>query len=246
MRRAFFVCAVALLLGVMALSFACSDAGQGQNTSSNTAEKDVAEADAGSTDEASATEPIEADLNATLACPTWEVDDLASLQYLFANADGYAYYYIYEDTPADLEFGGADLDAEGTGTFMYFERPDGSRVKVWTQRWRPEMEDMSRFEEMEVDGKTYYYHETVDEETGEFSYSYFQWAEDGMLFLVHPQEPISPEVIRKHASMRKVEFNVGQSHVGLGSDRPLVASTDKIESIISDDPGIKYRAGIRQ
>ena len=106
-----------------------------------------------------------------------------------------------------------------------------------------DLEDMSGFSQLEVDGRSYYYQESHDEETGEFSYSYFQWVEEDLIFLVHPQEPVTPEVIRKYNQVKKVEFNVGQKEVGLGTGAPLIADLSKKKALVRANQGIHYHTG---
>ena len=49
---------------------------------------------------------------------------------------------------------------------------------------------------------------------------------------------ITTDVLRKLLGMKKVEFNVGQPSVGLGTGVPLISGTEDIERILRDNEGI--------
>ena len=173
----------------------------------------------------------------------WSVDSVSALDELHRNADGHARYYILEGLLPGQSVSRVSLDAEGTYITMTISAEAGAPVEFFVIRMTEDLEDVSGFSEMEVDGRTYYYQESHDEETGEFSYSYFQWVEEGLIFLVHPQEPVTPEVIRKYNQVKKVEFNIGRKAVGLGTGVPLIADLNKKKALVRANKGIHYHTG---
>jgi hypothetical protein len=126
---------------------------------------------------------------------------------------------------------------------MRLEGEKHSPVWVFAFTMTEDLEDMHQFDEMVVDGVTYYYGQEFDDD-GQFVGGGFQWVQDGMLFLVHPEETITPEVITKYNHVTKVEFNVGRQAVGFGTAIPLIADIDKIESLTSSNSRIIYHPGI--
>ena len=167
----------------------------------------------------------------------WEVETLDALDALVGSADGYAYYYLPDPIPADLEFSRAGVGQDGVFITLDWRASTGQRVTVFLL-WQLDDPSTGRFSEMVVNGRTYYC--TLMESTP--NDSYFVWQEnDGVVINVHPGEPITEEVIRKYGQVRKVEHNVGKSPVGLGTGRPLVTSLEKVEAILRDNQGIKYQ-----
>ena len=174
--------------------------------------------------------------------PYWEVDSREALDTLFRGAEGHASYYIFDPVPGGLALGRASLDVEGTYCSMRFDGEDDHLVKMFVFSLEEMGEDRSGLTEIEVDGRTYYYQQSLDD-NGECYVSYFEWTEDDKIMLVHPGEPITPDVIRKYSQVKKVEFNVGQREVGLGTGVPLIADLNKKKALIRAHQGIHYHTG---
>lgn len=186
--------------------------------------------------------------------PCWVVDSLQALDALLANADGYTYYYIFDGVPAGLEVARVGLPVDMNSYNVTLESEKKEPVELFVFTMNEELKDTSGFDEMVVDGVTYYYHQRFDDESSELLpgtgggsellVAYFQWVQDGKVFLVHPQEPITPEVIRKYNQMKRVEFNAGEKQVGLDTGIPLISDLDKMKSVIGANSGIQYHTGV--
>jgi hypothetical protein len=172
----------------------------------------------------------------------WELTSVEALKTLMANADGYAYYYLFDSLPAELVVKDIVLPADMSECDFRLIRPDGKEVLLYVFTANQGMTDVSHFTEVTVDGKQYYYSEEY--EGNELTESYFQWIADGRVFLVHPQDKITADVIRKYNQIKKVEVHIGQGHVGFDTGLSLIADPAKIKSVIKGNSEIKYHTGV--
>ncbi|MFA5676194.1 MAG: hypothetical protein WDA65_06680 [Christensenellales bacterium] len=184
--------------------------------------------------------------------PYWELDSLEAFDTLLSNADGYAYYYIFEEIPKGLEVVRIGLKPDMENYNITFNNKNKKNIHFFVFTLNDALSDPSSlvgFETITVDGKTYYYHqryyfgEDVDSPEGELVTAYFFWNQDGKEFLVHPEEPITPETIRKYNRVKKVEFNKGKHSVGLDTGIPLIKDLENMKEIIKQNIGIRYHKG---
>jgi hypothetical protein len=173
------------------------------------------------------------------------VESLGALDRLMSNADGHTYYHVFQEIPPGLDVEYADLETDGASyLFVFGDKKNNRMVKLFV--FRSAQDDSprsSRVDTMTVDGRTYSYGQEFDDQ-GALLAALFYWDENGTRFLVHPGEPITPDVIRKYSRMKKVEFNVGQPDVGLGNDVPLMSNLEKIESVVKANSDIRYHTGV--
>jgi hypothetical protein len=234
MKSMRLVCA--LLCCVAFYLVACSSSEDDIAPSSTAAAVEETALSVVSSDQGQATEAI-----SRPAGPYWEVDSLEALDTLLTNADGCSYYYVFDRIPAGLKVVQICMPVDAREFDYTLQRSGGEPVLLYVFTVSDAWGDMPQFEEMVVDGATYYYHQRFD--AGGLVVAYFQWIEDGKLFLVHPQEAITPDVIRKYGHVKKVEFNIGKKKVGLGTGMPLIADIDKVKSVIRGNSGIRYHTG---
>ncbi len=159
-----------------------------------------------------------------------------------ASADGYVYYYTFEDLPPGLPLELAAARSVMNECVLGF-RGEGGGVHLSMYSASGEPDDLGDVEVITLDGEVYYYHEDYDEETGAYLGGIFIWFKDGVQFWVDPGVPITEEVIRRYSKLRKVEFNKGQEYVGFGSGVPLIADPEKMKSVVRDNPGVEYHTG---
>ena len=172
--------------------------------------------------------------------PAWALDSLNDLDTLLRNADGYCYYYIIDPIPAGLTITGIDTELDMSSYTINFENEKKQLIPFTVDTLTQGLKDgLSQFDQMMVDGVTYYYMQEFSD-NGEFAGSYFTWFADGHLYYVNPQEPITPEVIRKYSHLKKLEFNLGQSHVGLDTRIPVIGDSQKINQIDEANEGVRY------
>ncbi len=175
----------------------------------------------------------------------WEVASVEQLDALMANADGYVYYYTFEELPPGLRFTRAAVGPSMRTLGMEFEGERPQTGVTLLAIPRTSMAGLTGVQEITLDGQVYYYHEDRDEETGDVYGSALLWLKDGIEFTVIPQEgvPITEDFIREYSKLRRVEFNVGKSPVGFGSGVPLIADPEKMKSVVRDNPGVEYHTG---
>lgn len=166
-----------------------------------------------------------------------------------SNADGYAYYYIFEKIPDDLTFIRAGISPEMDSYGITFLNSENNRVKLFVfSKPQGYKSDYDNWDIINVDGVTYYYHQRQVPEGEEFNpdrmTAYFQWEHNGKVILVHPKVPITEDVIRKYNKLVKVEFNVGEEQVGMDTNLLLIKDMDKIMSLIRDNPEIHFQTEI--
>lgn len=259
--------ALGLLLCCLFALVACSTPTRGGTASESTREADGASASIGATtlatpftssslstlettsssapsDQATDQKPAPA-LGAHKALPGWEVESLGALDRLMSNADGHTYYHVFQEIPPGLDVEYADIERDGASyLFIFRDQKNDRMVKLFV--FREAQDDSprsSRVDKMTVDGKTYSYSQEFDNQ-GALVAALFYWDENGTRFLVHPGEPITPDVIRKYSRMKKVEFNLGKPDVGLGNDVPLIGDLEKIKSVVKANSDIRYHTGV--
>jgi hypothetical protein len=173
--------------------------------------------------------------------PYWEVDSLEAVNLLLDEADGQASYQVFDALPAGLQMRQANLAADMSDYNLLFVGPGNKQIALFVFTAQAQ-EDWSQFEQMEVDGTTYYYHQRFDA-GGDLVTAYFDWRKGANVFHVEPGEAITPEVIRKYSRMKSVGFNTGKKQVGFGTGIPLIADSKKIVSLVSGNSGIRYHTG---
>ncbi len=175
--------------------------------------------------------------------PYWEVDSLEAFDELMSNADGYAYYYIFEKVPDDLKFAEVGIKLNMDHYAITFLNSKNERVLFYVFTIPEDYKgNTGKFNEMELDGTTYYWSEEYYE--GELLVSYFQWEQDNKIFLIHPKEPITEDVIRKYNKLTKVEFNKGKEKVGMDTNIALISDIEKITELVRSNPEIHFHTGI--
>jgi hypothetical protein len=182
--------------------------------------------------------------------PYWEVDSLEAFNELMSNADGYAYYYIFEKIPEDLKVVRVGISPDMDLYNITFLNPDNNRVQLFVFTMPEDYKyEYDGWESLSVDGVTYYYSQELESLEGEKyndeqMVAYFEWEQDDKIILVHPKEPITEDVIRKYNELIKVEFNQGKQQVGLDTDQVLIADIDKIAALVRSNPEIHYHTGV--
>jgi hypothetical protein len=179
--------------------------------------------------------------------PYWEVDSLDALDELMSNADGYAYYYIFEKVPENLRIIRVGMPSEMDHYNITFLNSENEEVQLFVfSIYKMELDN---FDTMSVDGVTYYYSQELVSPEGEKYDSdqmvaYFQWIQDSKVILVHPKEPITKDVIRKYNKLIRVEFNKGKQQVGMDTGEALIKDIDKITALIRSNSEIHYHTGV--
>jgi hypothetical protein len=170
----------------------------------------------------------------------WALDSLDALNTLMANADGYVAYRVFEAMPSGFKVVQASCSDDLSSYDFTMENEQGQLTKLFVfSGIHEQVEPPVGSQEIMIEGVTYYYAEELDNDGGVLLAG-LTWGADDAIFIVHIQEAITPEVIRKYSQMKKVEFNVGQEAVGYAAGTPLISDTDKIERLVRENSGIIY------
>ena len=182
--------------------------------------------------------------------PYWEVDSLDAFNVLMSNADGYAYYYMFEKIPEDLKVVRVGISLNMDHYNITFLNSNSNRVELFVFS-KPEgyKYEYDNWDAITVDGVTYHYIQSLESPEGEKynddqMVAYFEWEHDGKIILVHPKEPVTEEVIRKYSKLIKVEFNKGSQQVGLDTDQVLIEDINEIAALVRSNPEIHYHTGV--
>lgn len=181
--------------------------------------------------------------------PYWEVNSLDAFDELMSNADGYAYYFIFEKVPEDLKVVRVGISPDMDHYNITFLNSENEYVEFFVFSKLEGDPEQLDFDKMSVDGVTYYYSQRLESPEGEKydndqMVAYFQWEQDGKVILVHPKEPITEDVIRKYNKLIKKEFNKGKQQVGMDTDKALIKDINKIKDLVKGNTKIHYHTGV--
>jgi hypothetical protein len=175
--------------------------------------------------------------------PYWEMRDLEAFDTLLGSADGYAYYYTLADVPADFEVVRVGVPVDMDMYDITYANQDDEQLELYVFEYSDALMDATYWQEIVVDDVTYLYAQEYADD-GQLVEAYFQWAQDGQIFLVHTPVSITAQVVQRYTKMKKVEFNIGQQAVGFGTGTPLIGDLSKIEDVVRGNSDIRYHTGI--